>query len=111
MHFLCSESDIILNKDIFLVFYSSEECIPILNLIFSSIKNIEKYINITCIDVYYFSSIIRRFNIVEVPTFLVFSGGKEKIRISKPLAKNDIEYIIDTILNKQPKDIENVNRC
>lgn len=91
MQFLTSESDLNINKEIVLCFYSSEESLPVASVLFSFIAKVSKRREVLCVDICYFDGIGKRFAITEIPTILLINNGKELKRISGALDQNIVD--------------------
>lgn len=78
MKFLTSESDLILNKDAILYFYSSNIPHPSATKTFNMLSKLE---NVLCIDLHNFSNMYKRFDIDETPTVVFMKDNVEVDRI------------------------------
>jgi len=95
MIFLTRESDLSYSSGL-LYFYSSEHAFPLGEMMFRLISKLDNSYDITCIDLFYFKKMYKRFDIEEIPTILVIKDGAEIKRINGiPLIKD-----IDNILKK-----------
>lgn len=94
MLFLTSESDLSYS-DGMLYFYSSEHTFPLEEMMFQLITKLDNNYDITCIDLFYFKKMYKRFDIEEIPTILVKKGGVEIKRIIGIPPIKDIDNILE----------------
>lgn len=96
MHFLTSEKELKLNDITIMYCYSHDNVFPISKQMFSILNDVEtKYsIDILCIDIDYFGSLVKRFELETLPTFLFFKNGEEAKRLTVVPSFDEIEQTL-----------------
>jgi len=96
MKFLTAESDLLVQKNGILYFYTSDQAFPISEIMFPILYKLDKSFDITCIDLSYFKKLYKRFDIDEIPTLLVMKSNSETKRITGIPSSKDIDNIFRT---------------
>lgn len=92
MKFLTSESELVLNTDSIIYFYTSEFNNLISDILFNLVSKING--NVICIDLSYFENLSKRFNVIELPTIIVIKDGLETKRITGLNEIKDIDNLL-----------------
>jgi len=97
MLFLTSDKEFKVNNTPIVYFFSSEMVYPLVKTVFSLLNLIEQNYNISvlCVDVDRFKNISKRTQITELPTFLIYKGGKEIKRITGMPNFDDMKNIFE----------------
>lgn len=91
MIFLLTQEELNTTNSI-IYFFSHDSIYPINKSIFHIIQSLEEKMdtNAICVDLSLFSSLSRRFQITELPTFIMFKDGTEIKRITGIPTLDDI---------------------
>lgn len=93
MKFLTKEHDLVFPNNGLLYFYDSQNSFPQDSLLVNILS--ESNDDIIGIDLAWFKTMVRRFNLEQTPTIIVITGGVESKRISGIPSISDIENILD----------------
>ena len=88
MIFITNEKELVIDNTI-LFFYSSDIHNTLTKSIYEYIHKLEKIYNVLCCDIYYFKSFVKRFDLHQLPSIIIFEDGKEKEKLNGEIAVKD----------------------